>query len=106
MILTSFDDDNGKSITTQLSRRYEVGKARGSKDNISGNEHNDGCPSEDRHILYCIGYEIGYNDGYYRNFLAYSFRYPIYDDIARKQIPAINKYENIVDAKNADITII
>jgi hypothetical protein len=27
--------------------------------------------------------------------------YPIYDDIARKQIPGINKYENIVDTKNA-----
>jgi hypothetical protein len=28
-------------------------------------------------------------------------RYPIYDDIARKQIPGIDKYENIVDTKNA-----
>jgi hypothetical protein len=27
--------------------------------------------------------------------------YPIYDDIARKQIPGIEKYENIVDTKNA-----
>jgi len=27
--------------------------------------------------------------------------YPIYDDIARKQIPGIDKYENIVDTKNA-----
>jgi hypothetical protein len=28
-------------------------------------------------------------------------RYPIYDDIARKQIPGIDKYEYIVDTKNA-----
>jgi hypothetical protein len=28
-------------------------------------------------------------------------RYPIYDDIARKQIPGIDKYENLVDTKNA-----
>ena len=27
--------------------------------------------------------------------------YTIYDDIARKQIPGIDKYENIVDTKNA-----
>jgi hypothetical protein len=28
-------------------------------------------------------------------------RYPIYDDIDRKQIPGIDKYENLVDTKNA-----
>ena len=28
-------------------------------------------------------------------------RYPIYDDIARKQVPGIDRFENIVDTKNA-----
>ena len=50
--------------TIEMDTRYEL---QGSKDIISGNENNDGCPSEDRSILYCIGYEIGYNDGYYCN---------------------------------------
>ena len=31
----------------------------------SGNEHNDRCPPGDNDILWCLGYEIGYNDGYY-----------------------------------------
>ena len=67
MIFASFgdDDDNDKPILPNYREGYEVGKVQGSKDNISGNEHNDGCPSGDRNILYCIGYEIGYNDGYY-----------------------------------------
>jgi hypothetical protein len=38
---------------------------QGSRDNISGNEHNDRCPSRNNNILWCIGYEIGYNDSYY-----------------------------------------
>ena len=59
--------DEDKSILPNYREGYEVGKVQGSKDNISGNEHNDGCPSGDRNILYCIGYEIGYNDGYYGN---------------------------------------
>lgn len=70
MIFASFDDDdddNDKPILPNYREGYEVGKVQGSKDNISGNEHNDGCPSGDRNILYCIGYEIGYNDGYYGN---------------------------------------
>jgi hypothetical protein len=27
-------------------------------------------------------------------------QFPIYDDIAKKQIPGIDKYENLVDTKN------
>jgi hypothetical protein len=59
------DDDNDRSILPKYREGYEVGKMQGIKDNISDNEHDDGCPSWDRNILYCIGYEIGYNDGYY-----------------------------------------
>ena len=71
MIFASHDDDededDDKSILPNYREGYEVGKVHGSKDNISGNEYNDGCPSGDHNILYCIGYEIGYNDGYYGN---------------------------------------
>lgn len=59
------DDDDDKSILPNYREGYKVGEVQGIKDNISGNEHDDGCPSWDRNILYCIGYEIGYNDGYY-----------------------------------------
>ena len=58
-------DDDDKSILPNYRKGYDVGKMQGIKDNISDNEHDDGCPSWDRNILYCIGYEIGYNDGYY-----------------------------------------
>ena len=64
-IFALHDDD--KSILPNYREGYKVGEMHGSKDSISGNEHNDGCPSRDRNILYCIGYEIGYNDGYYGN---------------------------------------
>jgi hypothetical protein len=73
MMFASYDDDDNdivednKLILPNYREGYYVGKVQGSKDNISGNEHNDGCPSGDRNILYCIGYEIGYNDGYYGN---------------------------------------
>jgi hypothetical protein len=63
--MTSAVDDDYKSILPNYREGYEVGKVQGSKDNISDNEHDDRCPSWDRNILYCIGYEIGYNDGYY-----------------------------------------
>jgi hypothetical protein len=72
MIFASFDDDDDtdddtddddKSILPNYREGYKVGEVQGRKDNISGNEHNDACPSGDRNI--CIGYEIGYNDGYY-----------------------------------------
>jgi hypothetical protein len=70
MIFASHDDDDDtddddKSILPNYREGYKVGEVQGRKDNISGNEHDDGCPSWDRNILYCIGYEIGYNDGYY-----------------------------------------
>lgn len=59
MILTSFVDDNDddRSILPNHRDGYEEGMVQGRKDNVIGNEHNDGCPSGDRNILYCIGYE-------------------------------------------------
>jgi hypothetical protein len=67
MIFASHDDDDDdKSILPNYREAYKVGEVQGIKDNTSGNEHDDGCPSWHRNILYCIGYEIGYNDGYYR----------------------------------------
>jgi hypothetical protein len=66
MIFASYDDDDdNKSILPNYREGYKVGEAQGRKDNIGSNEHDDRCPSWDRNILYCIGYEIGYNDGYY-----------------------------------------
>src|SRR5918994_1713748 len=64
MIFAS-DIDDDKSILPNYREGYEVGKMQGIKDNISDIENDDGCPRWDRNILYCIGYEIGYNDGYY-----------------------------------------
>jgi hypothetical protein len=65
VVLAPFDNDDGKSILPHYREGYEVGKVHGSKDGVSGNEHNDGCPPGDHDIQWCIGYEIGYNDGYY-----------------------------------------
>lgn len=65
IVFAQFDNSNGKSILPNYREGYEIGKAQGSSDNISGNEHNDGCPPEGHNILWCIGFEIGYNDGYY-----------------------------------------
>jgi hypothetical protein len=67
VIFAPFDDDNDRSILPNYQEGYEVGKVQGSKDNKSSNEHNDRCPPDDHDILWCIGYEIGYNDGYYDN---------------------------------------
>jgi hypothetical protein len=65
IVVAQFDNSNDNSILPNYREGYEVGKVQGSKDNISGNEHNDGCPPEGHNILWCIGFEIGYNDGYY-----------------------------------------
>jgi len=59
------DDDDDKSILPNYREGYEIGRVHGREDNRSGNEHNDRCPPGDNDILWCIGYEIGYNDGYY-----------------------------------------
>jgi hypothetical protein len=60
---SSYDDDN--SISRNYRDGYEVGKVQGRDDHRNGNEHNDRCPPENNGILWCIEYEIGYNDGYY-----------------------------------------
>ncbi|MGH9924301.1 MAG: hypothetical protein ACRD5J_05190 [Nitrososphaeraceae archaeon] len=69
VIFASFDeeddDDDDESILPNYREGYEVGKVHGIEDNRSGNVHNDRCPPGDNDILWCIGYEIGYNDGYY-----------------------------------------
>jgi hypothetical protein len=64
MISASLDDDD-RSISPNYRDGYEIGKVHGREDNKSGNEHNDRCPPGDNSILWCIGYEIGYNDGFY-----------------------------------------
>jgi hypothetical protein len=67
VIFAPFDDHNDRSILPNYQEGYEVGKVQGSKDTRGSNEHNDRCPPDDHDILWCIGYEIGYNDGYYDN---------------------------------------
>ena len=49
---------------------------------MRGEEHDDRCPQEKATILWCIGYEIGYNDGYYdsRDFRGKIVEIYIYDD--------------------------
>ena len=59
------DNDNDKSILPNYREGYEIGMVHGRDDNRGGNEHNDRCLPGDNDILWCIGYEIGYNDGYY-----------------------------------------
>ncbi|MGH9977607.1 MAG: hypothetical protein ACRD8Z_17500 [Nitrososphaeraceae archaeon] len=64
-VTTASLDDDDKSISPNYRKGYEIGKVHGIEDNRSGNVHNDRCPPGDNDILWCIGYEIGYNDGYY-----------------------------------------
>jgi hypothetical protein len=64
-VTSAISDDDDRSISPNYREGYEIGKVHGREDNRSGNEHNDRCPQGDNNILRCIGYEIGYNDGYY-----------------------------------------
>jgi hypothetical protein len=57
--------DEGVSIAPFYRDGYDKGKVQGIEDHRDGIKHNDRCPSENTTILWCIGYEIGYNDGYY-----------------------------------------
>ena len=57
--------DEGVSISSFYRDGYDMGKVQGTEDHRDDKEHNDRCPSENTTILWCIGYEIGYNDGYY-----------------------------------------
>ena len=66
--VTIASSDDGRPIVSYYRDGYEVGKVQGIEDDrLDGNEHNDRCPSENTTILWCIGYEIGYNDGYYNS---------------------------------------
>ena len=64
------DDDDDESMSTN-GIGYGIGMVHGREDNRGGNEHNDRCLPGDNDILWCIGYEIGYNDGYYGSSRAY-----------------------------------
>jgi hypothetical protein len=57
--------DEGVSIASFYRDVYDIGKVQGIEDHRDYKGHNDRCPSENTSILWCIGYEIGYNDGYY-----------------------------------------
>jgi hypothetical protein len=60
--------DEGVSVAPFYRDGYDKGKVQGIKDHRDGIEHDDRCPSEkNTTILWCIGYEIGYNDGYYNH---------------------------------------
>ena len=60
--------DEGVSVAPFYRDGYDKGKVQGIKDHRDGIEHDDKCPSEkNTTILWCIGYEIGYNDGYYNH---------------------------------------
>jgi hypothetical protein len=61
---TNASSDDGTSIAPIYRDGYEVGKVQGREDHIGGNEHDDRCPPENGDILWCIGYEMGYNDYY------------------------------------------
>jgi hypothetical protein len=63
--VTSALSNDDKSIAPNYREGYEVGKAQGREEHRSGNVHDDRCPPGNNGILWCIGYEIGYNDGYY-----------------------------------------
>jgi hypothetical protein len=63
MATGSFDDS--RSILPEYREGYEVGKVQGMEDHLGSEGHVDRCPQEKVTILWCIGYEIGYNDGYY-----------------------------------------
>jgi hypothetical protein len=63
--VTSALSNHSKSIAPNYREGYEVGKTQGREEHRSGNVHDDRCPLENNGILWCIRYEIGYNDGYY-----------------------------------------
>jgi len=65
--LSTASSDDAKSIPPDYRGGYEVGIIQGMQDQRSGKGHNDSCPPENYGILWCIGYEIGYNKGYYDN---------------------------------------
>jgi hypothetical protein len=65
--LNTASSDDAKSIPPDYRGGYEVGIMQGIQDQRSGKGHNDSCPPENYGILWCIGYEIGYNKGYYDN---------------------------------------
>lgn len=65
------NDDDDESISPNYIEGYGIGMVHGREDNRGGNEHNDRCLPGDNDILWCIGYEIGYNDGYYGSSRAY-----------------------------------
>jgi hypothetical protein len=62
---TTASSDDGRSIAPIYREGYEVGREQGKEDQTGGNEHDDRCPPETGDILWCIGYEMGYNEGYY-----------------------------------------
>ena len=62
---TTGSSDDSRSILPNYREGYEVGKVQGREDHLRGEEHDDRCHQEKATILWCIGYEIGYNDGYY-----------------------------------------
>ena len=64
---TTGSSDDSRPILPKYREGYEVGKVQGWEDHLGGEEHDDRCPSENTTILWCIGYEIGYNDSYYNN---------------------------------------
>jgi hypothetical protein len=57
--------DEDVSIASFYRDVYDIGKVQGIEDHRDNKGHNDRCPSESTSILWCIGYEIGYNDCYY-----------------------------------------
>ncbi|MGH9979494.1 MAG: hypothetical protein ACRD8Z_27200 [Nitrososphaeraceae archaeon] len=63
--LASSDDTRSNATAPNYRDGYEVGTVQGMEDHGSGSEHDDRCPSENVTIIWCIGFEIGYNDGYY-----------------------------------------
>jgi hypothetical protein len=62
---TAASSNDGRSIAPNYLDGYKVGIIQGIQDHRNGDEHDDRCPSENTTILWCIGFEIGYNDGYY-----------------------------------------
>ena len=62
---TPASSNDGGSIAPNYRDGYKVGKVQGIEDQRGGSEHDDSCPSDNTSIIWCIGFEIGYNDGYY-----------------------------------------
>lgn len=64
-VTNALSSDDGTSMEPNYRDGCEVRKIQGIEGHSYGKEHDDSCPPEKDAILWCMGSEIGCNDGHY-----------------------------------------